>query len=229
MKRFYKEVEWAEAENGFEVLLDGRQVKSPAKRALVLPSQKLAEEVAAEWAAIEDEIDPQNMPQFSLAVTVADRVTPQRGDLLTEMVRYGLNDLICYRADSDERLISRQAEQWDSWLGWAAEQHHIHLKTTAGIMPLTQDSANHDRLMAAITPLDDWRLGALVRATSLGGSLILGLAFVARALSADTLFSLSFLDELYQGELWGQDEEAVSRQAHIKDEFQAAETFLALL
>ena len=229
MKRFYKEVVWAEAEGGFEVLLDGRQVKSPAKRPLILPSQKLAEQVAAEWAAIEEEIDPQLMPQFSLAVTVADRVSPQRGELLTEMVRYGLNDLICYRADTDDRLIARQAEQWDSWLQWAEEQHHIQLETTAGIMPLTQDSANQERLMNAIAPLDDWRLGALVRATSLGGSLILGLAFIQQALDASTLFSLSFLDELYQGELWGQDEEAVSRQAHIKDEFLAAETFLALL
>ena len=57
---------------------------SPAAVAL-LPSAPLAHAVAAEWDEQGDEIDPSTIPLFSLAVTVLDRVTPQRAAILDEL------------------------------------------------------------------------------------------------------------------------------------------------
>lgn len=229
MKRFYSDVSWRNTENGFEVFLDARALKSPAKQAVILPNQALCEAIVAEWDAVGDKIDPAAMPQFSLAVTVIDRVSPQRAMLIAEMVGYGMNDLLAYREEADPVLMARQAERWDSWLAWGRAQHQLAFVTTKGIMPITQDGANRQRLVDAITALNDWQLGVLVRATSLGGSLILGLGFVHQVLEADALFSLSFLDELYQNERWGTDFEATARHANIQAELSAAQQFLTLL
>ena len=88
-KRFYKAVDISEAADGFSVLLDQRAVRSPGGAALLLPTRPLADAVAAEWDGQGDEISPVSMPQFSLAVTVVDRVMPQRSAILDELAAYG--------------------------------------------------------------------------------------------------------------------------------------------
>ena len=119
MKRIYKQVSWHANDSGFEVQLDGRQLKSPAKQALTLPTEALAKQIADEWDAVEETVEPAAMPYFSLAVTIIDRVSPQRAELISQMVSYGMNDLLCYREATDMVLASRQTENWDSWLDWA--------------------------------------------------------------------------------------------------------------
>ena len=52
------------------------------------------------------------------------------------------------------------------------------------------------------------RLAALHDLVMLPGSLILGLAAQRGAASADELWTVSRLDEIWQAETWGQDEEA---------------------
>lgn len=229
MKRIYKQVSWHANDSGFEVQLDGRQLKSPAKQALTLPTEALAKQIADEWDAVEETVEPAAMPYFSLAVTIIDRVSPQRAELISQMVSYGMNDLLCYREATDMVLASRQTENWDSWLDWAHSEYGLSLQTTTGIMPITQADMNVPKLETAISVLTDWELGVLVRAASLGGSLVLGLAFVTGRLDAERLFSLSFLDELYQGEKWGEDAEAVQRLNNIRAELDAAHVFLTLI
>ena len=93
-KRFYKSVALATNEGGFSVQLDGRDLRSPAGRLLNLPKSALARVIADEWQAQSDEIDPSSMPLFSLAVTVVDRVIPQRDQIIAELLAYGGNDLL---------------------------------------------------------------------------------------------------------------------------------------
>ena len=72
-------------------------------------------------------------------------------------------------------------------------------------------------------------MGVLHRAVSLGGSLVLGLGFVAGRLDAEQLFNTAFLDELWQNEKWGRDYEAEDRQNYICAELVEAARFLQLL
>ena len=48
-RRFWRETGIAPVTGGFEVRLDGRPVRTPAKAPLVLPSAALAAAIAAEW------------------------------------------------------------------------------------------------------------------------------------------------------------------------------------
>jgi chaperone required for assembly of F1-ATPase len=225
-KRFYKSVALSRHDDGFSVQLDGRDVRSPAGSLLYLPKSALAKAVADEWQAQGDEIDPTSMPLFSLAATVVDRITPQRDTIIAELSAYGGNDLLCYRDDQYD-LASRQHDQWQPWLDHLAENRGIALQIVTGIMPIPQpDAAKFFPLIAAY---DNWRLGTLYRATSLSGSLVLGLGFVDAVIDDETIFTLAFLDELWQNERWGTDSDTADRHGFLRAELQDLARFLTLL
>ncbi|MEC8263384.1 MAG: ATP12 family chaperone protein, partial [Pseudomonadota bacterium] len=169
-KRFYKSVTTATEDDGVAIHLDGRAVKTPAGSAVRLPTPALAGAVAAEWDAQGEDIDPGSMPVFSLAVTVIDRVTPQRDAILSELTAYGGNDLICYQDGEDADLAACQAEGWGPWLEWAGSDLGAPLQVARGIMPVMQPQASLNALGAAAATHDDWELGMLYRTTTLGGS-----------------------------------------------------------
>ena len=226
MKRFYKQVSTDTSDAGWVIKLDSRTVRSPAGVLLNLPSSGLAMAVADEWNAQGETINPACMPLFSLVVTVVDRVMTQQIEIINELANYGGNDLLCYRAD-DEGLAGRQQQQWQPWIDWAEIEFNVNLRIATGIMPVTQPDVSGFEV--SLQKLDVWRLGVLHRAVSLGGSLILGLGFVAGRLDAEQLFTAAFLDELWQNEKWGCDFEAKNRQKHIRAELDEASRFLALL
>ena len=233
MKRFFESVSVKEQPEGFIVLLDKRPLRSPQTNKVVLPSQKLADAVAAEWEAAGhdgQEINPLAMPIFSMAVTVIDRVDGQEQILRDELVRYGSNELICYRAGADDPDIhAHQKQQWDSWCQWTASTLGIKLVLTEGLMPVNQSATTHDKLNTLVSDLYGWHLGCGYRAITLGGSFVLGYAFLQREISAETLFHLCFLDELYQNRKWGADEEAMARHSNIFSELKDVESILSML
>lgn len=229
MKRFYKDVTVKTSESGYQICLDDRSVRSPAKAVVVVPSQALAEAVQAEWQAVEDEIQPEDMPLYSMAVTVTDRVTPQRQALADELAGYIHDDVLRYRSGDDLNLAARQTEMWDPWLGWAEQACGLRLPATAGLMPVSADDAAERIVKDRLQPLADPQFGCLYRVATLSGSVVLGLAFQGRQLGADDVFETAFLDELYQNSLWGTDEEAAHRQATIRSELKDVERFMDML
>ena len=50
-KRFWKEAAAVKESGGWAIQLDGRSVKTPAKAGLIVPTQTMAEAIAAEWHA----------------------------------------------------------------------------------------------------------------------------------------------------------------------------------
>ncbi|MDP7376119.1 MAG: ATP12 family protein [Alphaproteobacteria bacterium] len=229
MKRFYKDVTIKTSDSGYQICLDGRPSRSPAKAVVVVPTQALAEAVQAEWQAVGDEIQPEDMPLYSMAVTVTDRVTPQRQALADELAGYIHDDVLRYRSGEDRDLASRQTEIWDPWLNWAEQACGLRLPTTAGLMPVSADDATEHIVRNRLQPLADAQFGCLYRVATLSGSVVLGLAFQGRHLGADEVFETAFLDELYQNSLWGKDEEAAERQVAIRCELKNVERFMNML
>ena len=233
MKRFYQSVSVQQAAAGYNVFLDKRAVRSPLKHEVILPSHALAEAVANEWDAAghnDTDIDPSLMPIFSMAVTVADRVDGQENTLRDELVRYGGTDVICYRAGTDtDDIYAHQKEHWDSWCQWAETELGVGLILTEGLMPVNQPDKVRHVLAELVSGINGWQLGCGYRAITLGGSFVLGYAFLQRKLSADSLFDLCFLDELYQNKKWGLDEEAALRHTNIRSELKDLESILSML
>jgi chaperone required for assembly of F1-ATPase len=207
-KRFWTDVTTAACEGGFEVLLDGRKVKTPAKTPLVLPSQALAQAVADEWAAQDGAIDPMSMPMTRSANATLDKVIPQHAEVAQMLADYGDSDLLCYRADGPDGLVLRQAQAWDPLLDWAKGRFGAALLPRAGVMHAAQDPRALASLSKAVHGQDPWALTALHDLVTISGSLVLGLAALEGAFSLEDLWRAARIDEDWQTEQWGEDEEA---------------------
>lgn len=213
---------------GHAVELDGRAVKTPAKRPFLLPSAALAGAVAAEWAAQRGEVDPRSMPMTRLANTAIDRVAPQRAEVAALVADYGGTDLLCYRAEGPQALAARQTAAWDPLLDWAAITLGAGLAPVRGIVPHAQDPAALAALRARVEALDPFTLAALHDLVAISGSLVLGLAVQAGRLSAEAAFALSRIDEDWQAALWGEDAEALAAASAKAADMAAAGRFSRL-
>src|SRR6185312_15413463 len=165
-KRFYKEATASEGEGGFAILLDGKPVRTPARRALAAPSRKLAEALAAEWNAQDTVIDPAAMPLTRLANSIIDAVADAPGPVAEEIAKYLATDLVCYRADAPEGLAAKQAQHWDPVLAWARDKLGARFVLTQSVTHVAQPGEALAAARAAL-PADTknineiWKLGAL--------------------------------------------------------------------
>jgi chaperone required for assembly of F1-ATPase len=228
-KRFYKTASAAETPAGFEILLDGRPVRTPAKQPLVVPTRALAEAIAAEWAAQGEHIDPATMPLSRLAITTIDGVSKHMADVAADIVKFAGNDLICYRADAPAALVELQTRAWDPVLAWAEEELGARFRLAEGVMPVEQDSAALARVADAVAPFDAMALATLHVMTTLTGSALLALAHARGRISEDEAWNAAHVDEDWQIRQWGVDVEAAARREKRRAEMQAASRFLALL
>jgi chaperone required for assembly of F1-ATPase len=248
MKRFYKQVTVAPvspspggrrqagaagAELGegeipsFQVLLDGRPIKTPAHNMLRVPTRALADAIAREWDGQGEEVDPVSMPHLRLADTVIDGIAANREEVIAAILRFGENDLLCYRAHQPPELAERQREAWDPMLAWAAQHYGAHLNTAAGLNHIDQPPEALAALRGAVAAHDDFSLAALHVLASVTGSLVLALALSEGRTSAAHAFRLSRIDEDYQAEKWGTDTQAEIRATGLARELDKAVEFIA--
>ncbi len=214
MKRFWTETTVAQTDTGWRVLLDGRSVKTPGKSDLVVPTRAMAEAMREEWDAQDGEIDPETMPVTKAANSAIDKVTVQFSEVADMLADYAGTDLLCYRAATPIDLKDRQSLQWDPLLDWCAERYDARLIPVEGVMFSPQDDAALARLKAEIHAMSPWRLTGVHELITITGSLVLGLAILEGRLTADAAWDLSRLDELFQQEDWGVDEDAEELAAH---------------
>ncbi|MEP1230905.1 MAG: ATP12 family protein, partial [Litorimonas sp.] len=209
-KRFYKDVSVAPLGEGYVVLLDGRQLKTPRKKLLLAPNRLTADLVAAEWNAQGEDIIPVTMPVTRL-VNVAIEMTPEnRPDLVHEARKYAGTDLLCYRSDETRLYLEHQAKNWDPILDWAAQQG-VTLETTLTLKTIAQDPAALDKIADYARGLDDLYLTLFVHLVATFGSSVLAMAVMESHLTGQDAFELSRLDEIWQIKHWGQVDDAKDR------------------
>ncbi|PSO14377.1 ATP12 family protein [Bradyrhizobium sp. MOS003] len=225
-KRFYKEAGVTEAEGGFAITLDGKPIRTPSRRQVVIPSRELADAVAAEWAAQGETIDPMTMPLTRVANSVVEGVL-DRVDLVSDdLAKYFESDLLFYRAGHPEGLVAREAAHWDPVLFWAAEALGAHFILSEGVMHVKQPDEALQAARAAL-PGDAWSVAALHVVTTLTGSALLALALAHGARDTGQVWAAAHVDEDWNIEQWGLDEEAASRRATRLRDFEAAVAVLA--
>ena len=229
MKRFWTTVSAEPEGEGWGIKLDGRAVKTPARAALEVPTQRLAEAIADEWQDVGENVDPRAMPLTGLANAAIDRVAPDRYAFARGLANYAEADLACYRADGSRELISRQEEEWDKLLGWARRRYDVDFVTTSGLMHVAQPPATVERLSHAVAALDPFRLAGLSPLVTIGGSLILAIAVLEKAVSPVEAWEAASVDDRWQLERWGRDAEAEAALENRRRDFLAAARFLDLL
>lgn len=224
-KRFWTDVSVVDAGGGWGVRLDTRPVRTPAKTPLILPTRAMAEAVAAEWAAQDGAIRPMTMPCTRSANAALDKVALQRDEVAQMLADYGATDLLCHRAEGPMELVARQAAAWDPILAWAESDLGLRLVTTKGVMPVDQPPETLSRLLALFRAADDFQLAALHDLVGISGSAILGLAAARGAWPAEAVWQACRIDEDWQIEQWGRDDEAEAEAAHRRAAFLHAHRF----
>jgi chaperone required for assembly of F1-ATPase len=224
-RRFYQQADVEEADGEFRVVLDGRPVKTPARRTLATPKRALAQALAAEWNAQRDVIDSAKMQLTRLANTIIDGVVEAPSAVAAEVERYLACDLVFYRAPGPAGLVTRQAKAWDPVLAWVRETLGADFVLAQGIAFVAQPAQSLAAAGCAI-PTDPWRLGAVHAVTTLTGSALLAIALARGGLSVDAAWAAAHVDEDWNMELWGRDQLALEQRAARFAEMQAAATVL---
>lgn len=227
-KRFYVKAEAVARDGGHGIALDGKTVRTPARRELLVPSQELAALIAEEWNAQENEIDPAAMPFTRMVNSALDGVADTMNAVRDEIAAYAASDLVCYRADAPKELADRQAALWDPVLAFAREAYGARFVAAVGVIHVAQPeaalSAVTRRIEAEASPL---ALAALHVLVTITGSVLLALALAEGRTSADEAWNAAHVDEDWNVSQWGEDHEAAARRAHRRRDFDAAVAILA--
>ena len=229
MRRFYNATSVDKRGSGYTVLLDGLPVRTPGKAELIVPNRPLANAIADEWRSQGATVRQDEMHLNKLAATAIDRPDPMAADLVDTIVAYARTDLLCHRVESPIELARRQIDAWQPLLDWADATYGARLNVTTGIVPAIQPDAAVAALRTVVEQHNGMRLEALHNATTLLGSIVLGLALLAGRIKAAAAFDASQIDETYQLERWGEDAEAAARRAGLRREIEATERFARLL
>jgi chaperone required for assembly of F1-ATPase len=227
-KRFYTQAGVINEDGQWFIVLDGRAVKTPAKKTLALPSEALAMAVAVEWEDQEEVINPFEMPLTRLCNVAIDRMGAARTEAAEEVARFAETDLLCYRSDVPT-LAEEQAKVWDPCLNWAARALDAPLNITDGLAAISQPDVSLNAIRQHALALDDLRLTALVSAVPILTSAVLGFQLLHDEASAEDLWCLSLLEVDFQERKWGQDEEARQAQENKKRDLLACEQLMRLL
>ena len=228
-KRFYKDAAVQPMDGGYAVGLDGRVPRTPGMKPVVVPSEAIALEMAAEWSAQGEFIDPETMPLVRLVNSAVEAGEEAMRALRDEIVKYAGNDLLLYRADTPEGLVRRQEQFWDAALVALARHLDVAFQPTVGILHQPQPPATLDKLAAALEDEPLLPLTAMNAITSITGSGLLAIGHRHGLLSAEETWLAAHVDEDYNVELWGEVEEITTRRAKRRAEFDAAVRLLQLL
>lgn len=227
-KRFYAKAGVVETPEGFAITLDDKPIRTPSGRQVVGPTRQIAEAIAAEWDAQQEIIDPLTMPLTRLANSVIDAVVDRVDAVTEDVAKYLQSDLLFYRAGQPDALVAREAAHWDPVLFWAADMLGAHFILAEGIVHVRQPDSAVAAARAAL-PKDPWSIAALHVLTTLTGSVLLALALMRGVLDEDQVWAAAHVDEDWNMEKWGVDEEVAERRAARLVDFRAAAHLLKAL
>lgn len=227
MKRFYTAVTLEPRQEGYTVLLDGRPIRTQGGHPQIVPSERLAGRLAREWEDQGEVLDPARFVARDLADYAIDVVAPDPAAMADKLLAYAETDTLCYRADPDEPFWHRQQEVWEPLLTALESREGVRLERVSGIIHRPQKPATLQRLRVRLAGLDPFALAALETLVSLAASLCIGLAALEPDADGDALWDAANLEEDWQAERWGADEEAAERRTRRRDAFLGAMDFAA--
>jgi chaperone required for assembly of F1-ATPase len=232
VKRFWDTASVQRTEQGHAILLDGKPMRLPSGSHLIVGPARLAGAIAEEWQAAGGdkggEMSFKDTPLTRLAGTAQERIAPDPSPTIDAIARYGETDLLCYRAETPQKLVERQHQRWQPWLDWVALTHDAPLRVATGVGYIRQHHDSVAALRRAVAALDMDAIAGLGIAVPALGSLVLGLALGAGEIDANTAYTLGALDELFQAEQWGEDYEAVDRRTSMLADIVLAARYIDL-
>jgi chaperone required for assembly of F1-ATPase len=222
-KRFYAIATIAEEGHRFAIKLDGRGARTPAKNVLSLPTHLAASIVAREWTEQVDVINPHLMPATRIVNTALDGVSTMMTEVGAEIADFAGSDLVCYRAADPPGLVRLQDQHWNPVIDWARDVLGERFVLAQGIVYASQSPEALAKVQDAVAAYNDpVALACLHVLTTMSGSCLIALMAASGAASGETAWQAATVDDRWNIQFWGQDEEAAIRMTRRKDEFVTA-------
>ena len=178
-----------------------------------------------EWGAQGEAIDPAAFTHRDMADYALDIIETDRAAAIDALLRYAETDTLCYRADPDDALWQRQRAVWDPLLQALESREGVRLHSVSGVIHKPQGAQELAKLRAKLETLDNFTLAALQTLSALPASLTIGLAALEPDADGEALWGAANLEEDWQAEQWGADEEAAERREKRRASFLAAMQF----
>ena len=219
----------------FTVTLDGRQLRTPAKNYMAIPSEALAWAIASEWDAQKSDkrgIQPASMPLMSLFSTAIDQIAANPTHARETVLSYLPTDSALFYTTEDDRILLRKQKQYlEPVLARMQQDLGLALQTTDQMtLRVEQSPEVVDRVRQVVHGLDPFSLAVLQCMTMECKSLVLSLSFLFKFINLKQLKVASRIEEEFQVEIWG-----VVEGGHDMDRLNnsvslsSAATFLGLL
>ncbi|QDZ24718.1 ATP synthase mitochondrial F1 complex assembly factor 2 [Chloropicon primus] len=206
--RFYKRATAAEAEEAkgkWCVKLDGRKLRTPSLKVLLLPNAALAHAIAVEWEyQSSSSIRAFTMPLMQLATTATDRTPQDRDNNVATLLRYVHSDPgLCWVDEPGTPLAKAHEEAWKPVLDWFNNDLGIKVVKNESFIPVDQSPESIEQLADHLKSLDDWEFTCLHVLSTAVKSLLLARAVLEDKVSIKEAVHLSRLEEEMQIEEWG--------------------------
>ena len=230
MKKFWKTVKVKKKScNTYEILLDENVLKTPMKKRLTILNSKIAQEIKKEWNQDTSVLDTDAMIFYGIISTSIDKIINNRMSYINDILSFIDTDLICYRAEEPNDLVQWQNKNWDPILLKVEKYINNKVDIFKGIMPSKQKKEIKFKITTFLTKFSDLEIIVLHRITNITRSVFLSLCILNNDVIKEKAFELSHLDELWQAENWGYEEEASINREKVNFELNRTMYFLDCL
>lgn len=230
MKRFYENVDVAKAaDGGWQVTLDGRGLRTVKGTPQIVPTRKLAQALAREWADQSEDIDTSRFVHRDQTDFAIDIVANKPEESIDTLIGYAETDTLCYRADPEEPLFARQLAVWEPLIERVEQAHDVRFTRVSGIVHRSQPAGTLTKLREILRGKDHFTLAGTQTLASLAASLCLPLLALEDGAEPISLWRAASLEEEWQSDLWGRDKEAETRRRKRQEAFLATCEWVSLL
>ncbi|KAJ2720939.1 chaperone [Coemansia sp. Benny D115] len=212
IKRFWRKVGVAEKPGGLAVELDGRAIKTPDGRPVLIPSKQpmLAWLVAGEWESQSEYLGAHSLPLTSLVCRAIDGLGDQsvRSDVIEKLLKYFQTDSACLHEEFPQALVDLQTEHYMPVVEWAREKYGVPIAVTCNLFALRQSPEAVDCMRKTVSQFSPLKLAAFERAVMSAKSFLIALALVEQRITAEQAARASQVEASSQTQLWGELENA---------------------
>ncbi|KAI8973885.1 hypothetical protein BDB01DRAFT_844946 [Pilobolus umbonatus] len=217
MTRFWKKASIKEDTDGYRVVLDHRNLRTPDKHVVQFPKhqRELALLTAAEWDIQTRNLKAHSLPLTSIIARAIDALDPKqaqdpsiRAGVIDKLVNYSDTDAICYHEELPESLVALQDTYWKPIIAWAEKEYDVKINTTTDIFATSQPQETKDTFRKVVEQMDPLELSAFEKAVMTSKSFLIGLAVVKKAFSVEDCAQAAQVEMTYQMNIWGEVEDS---------------------
>ena len=151
-------------------------------------------------------------------------IKEHRSETVETMCCFAATDMLLFWSDKAE-ILCRQQKIWQPFLNALQKENNVMINVSESLQ-IPDNDAFIEVLKNKLSGLNDKELTAAFLTAVLLKSVILGLAILDKNLNVEQIFAAAFLEELYQNELWGIDNEAADKREAIKFELKRIKEYL---